>query len=126
MSQTARASDAFFRNASCQHVDDKSIFFPSRGEDVEVAKRVCHNCPVETECLAWALEHREAFGIWGGLSERQRRRLRKGQAPRLKRCERCYCLWQPEDARSHYCRDCVAVARLETARDSYARRQLAG
>lgn len=41
------------------------------------AKRVCARCPVRVECLNWALEHDERFGIWGGLSERERTKLRK-------------------------------------------------
>jgi len=40
--------------------------------------KVCRSCEVRTECLEYALEHDERFGIWGGLSERERRRLKRG------------------------------------------------
>lgn len=50
-------------------------WFPDRGDDVRPAKAVCHTCPVQQECLDAA--EQERHGIWGGLSERQRRRLRR-------------------------------------------------
>jgi WhiB family redox-sensing transcriptional regulator len=52
-------------------------FFPSDGVGVEVAKRICATCPVKAECLEYALEHRIDHGVWGGASERQRRRILK-------------------------------------------------
>lgn len=50
-------------------------FFPSDGVGVEVAKRVCAECPVKSECLEYALTHRIDHGVWGGCSERERRRI---------------------------------------------------
>ena len=50
-------------------------FFPSDGLGVEAAQRVCANCPVKPECLEYALEHRIEHGVWGGASERERRRI---------------------------------------------------
>ena len=50
-------------------------FFPSDGIGVEVAQRVCATCPVQSECLEYALEHRIEHGVWGGASERERRRI---------------------------------------------------
>lgn len=53
------------------------IFFPDQGGDYEVAKEVCAGCPVKEPCLEFALAGGEKYGIWGGMSERQRRRLRR-------------------------------------------------
>lgn len=55
------------------------VFFPSDGVGVEVAKKLCETCPVKRECLEYALEHRVDHGVWGGTSERQRRRIAKSR-----------------------------------------------
>ncbi len=54
---------------------DPEIFFPDKGESTAAAKRVCRACDVRAECLQDALDHHERFGVWGGLSERERRQL---------------------------------------------------
>jgi WhiB family redox-sensing transcriptional regulator len=56
-----------------------STFFPSDGVGVEVAKRICATCPVADECLNYALDNRIDHGVWGGTSERQRRRMLRGR-----------------------------------------------
>ncbi len=56
-----------------------SLFFPSDGVGVEVAKRVCGDCPVREQCLEYALENRIDHGVWGGTSERERRRILKAR-----------------------------------------------
>ncbi len=60
--------------ALCAEVDPE-LFFPDKGESPRPAKRVCASCEVRAECLQDALDRRESFGIWGGLSERERRVL---------------------------------------------------
>ena len=50
-------------------------FFPSDGVGVEIAKRICEGCPVQEPCLEYALHQRIDHGVWGGCSERQRRRI---------------------------------------------------
>lgn len=62
-------------HALCAQTDPEA-FFPEKGGSTREAKKVCQSCPVRTECLSYALDHDERFGIWGGLSERERRRLR--------------------------------------------------
>jgi WhiB family transcriptional regulator, redox-sensing transcriptional regulator len=57
---------------------DPDAFYPEKGGSTRDAKRVCLQCPVRMPCLEWALAHDERFGIWGGLSERERRRLKRG------------------------------------------------
>jgi WhiB family redox-sensing transcriptional regulator len=54
---------------------DPTDFFPSDGLGVEAAQRVCAGCPVRVECLEYALLHRIEHGVWGGASERERRRI---------------------------------------------------
>lgn len=56
---------------------DPEVFFPERGGSSKAARAVCNQCPVRVECLRYALQNREQFGIWGGTSERERRKLRK-------------------------------------------------
>ena len=56
---------------------DPEIFFPERGGSSRAARAVCRDCTVRDECLRYALANREQFGIWGGTSERERRKLRK-------------------------------------------------
>ncbi len=52
-------------------------FFPSDGAGVERARKICATCPVVSECLDYALTHRIEHGVWGGCSERERRRILK-------------------------------------------------
>lgn len=54
-----------------------TTFFPSDGVGVEVARRICAACPVKAPCLEYALVHRIDHGVWGGSSERERRRILK-------------------------------------------------
>ena len=63
--------------AECVHYAGEVDFFPARGESVRDAKAVCARCPVQRECLDFALRLKVAHGVWGGLSERERRTLRR-------------------------------------------------
>jgi len=65
--------------ANCLGVDP-DLFFPERGASTREAKAVCAGCEVRVDCLEYALANGEKFGIWGGLSERERRRLRRQRA----------------------------------------------
>lgn len=62
--------------ANCLGVDPE-LFFPERGASTREAKEVCKGCAVREACLEYALTTGEKFGIWGGLSERERRRIRR-------------------------------------------------
>ncbi|NHC13108.1 WhiB family transcriptional regulator [Motilibacter deserti] len=62
--------------ALCAQTDPEA-FFPEKGGSTREAKKVCLSCEVRSECLDYALAHDERFGIWGGLSERERRKLRR-------------------------------------------------
>jgi WhiB family redox-sensing transcriptional regulator len=62
--------------ALCAQTDPEA-FFPEKGGSTREAKKDCISCDVRAECLEYALANDERFGIWGGLSERERRRLKK-------------------------------------------------
>jgi WhiB family redox-sensing transcriptional regulator len=63
-------------SALCAETDPEA-FFPEKGGSTREAKKICTGCEVRAECLEYALANDERFGIWGGLSERERRRLRR-------------------------------------------------
>ena len=65
--------------ALCAETDPEA-FFPEKGGSTREAKKICTGCEVKAECLEYALSNDERFGIWGGLSERERRRLRRRTA----------------------------------------------
>jgi WhiB family redox-sensing transcriptional regulator len=62
--------------ARCAEVDPDA-FYPDKGGSTRQAKKICGSCEVRQTCLEYALKHDERFGIWGGTSERERRKLRK-------------------------------------------------
>ena len=64
------------RRANCMGVDPE-LFFPERGASTREAKEVCRGCVVREDCLEFAIANSEKFGIWGGMSERERRRVRR-------------------------------------------------
>jgi len=75
----AKPTPDWFDDGLCAQTDPE-VFFPEKGGSTKDAKQVCMACPIRDECLEYALSHEERFGIWGGLSERERRRLRKQTA----------------------------------------------
>jgi WhiB family redox-sensing transcriptional regulator len=66
------------QHGACRGIDP-DLFYPERGESLEAAKQICAACPVRGECLDFALDLNEKFGVWGGKSERERRKLRRRQ-----------------------------------------------
>lgn len=59
---------------------DPEIFYPEKGGSTKDAKKVCLACEVRTECLEYALDNEERYGIWGGKSERERRKIKHERA----------------------------------------------
>ena len=74
------ADDAGWQERALCAQTDPEAFFPEKGGSTREAKKVCLTCDVRTECLESALMNDERFGIWGGLSERERRKLKKSAA----------------------------------------------
>jgi WhiB family redox-sensing transcriptional regulator len=76
MIDTTEDALSWQERALCAQTDPEA-FFPEKGGSTRDAKKVCVGCDVRAECLEYALEHDERFGIWGGLSERERRKFKK-------------------------------------------------
>jgi WhiB family redox-sensing transcriptional regulator len=70
------APEPWMQDAACTSANPEA-WFPEKGGSTRDAKRVCDTCDVVAECLAYALERDERFGIWGGKSERERRKLKR-------------------------------------------------
>lgn len=73
-----------WRHLSACAAEDPDLFFPLGGSpeaasQAEQAKAVCRRCPVMEECLAWAVETRQAAGVWGGMTENERRNMQRRQ-----------------------------------------------
>jgi WhiB family redox-sensing transcriptional regulator len=71
---TEDAEQSWMLRGACRG-KDPGFFFPSDGVGVELARQVCADCPVRVECLEYALHFRIEHGVWGGASERERRRI---------------------------------------------------
>ena len=71
--------DAWRLLANCLE-QNPDLFFPERGASTKEAKAVCQGCEVRGDCLEYALANGEKFGIWGGLSDRERRRILRQRA----------------------------------------------
>lgn len=74
-----RWQEPWMAEGICAQTDPES-FFPEKGGSTQEAKKICLGCPVREKCLQYALERGEYFGIWGGKSERERRKMRKAAA----------------------------------------------
>ena len=68
--------ESWQERALCAQTDPEA-FFPEKGGSTRDAKRICTTCDVRDQCLEYALQNDERFGIWGGLSERERRKLKR-------------------------------------------------
>lgn len=93
--------------AACAGLNPE-LFYPTRGGPTDSAKAVCGPCPVRTECLDYALTTNQPFGIWGGQSERARRRLRLSSitpepAPGPRACECCGTTYRPGRRNQRFC-----------------------
>lgn len=64
-----------WRNAAACQGTDTEVFFSDASEDQETARHVCWTCPSASECRQWAIEAREKFGMWGGLTAGERHAL---------------------------------------------------
>ncbi|MFI7087695.1 WhiB family transcriptional regulator [Streptomyces anulatus] len=81
---TADASQDFRHRSSCRE-EDPELFFPIGNTgpalvQIEEARAVCRRCPVMEQCLQWALENGQDHGVWGGLSEDERRAMKRRAA----------------------------------------------
>lgn len=89
--------------ANCSGLDP-GLFYPEKSATAQLAaaRAVCDGCVVRAQCLTWALEQPEEFGVWAGTSERQRRRMRTA-LPRWARCSRCGGRFVKSASRQRFC-----------------------
>jgi WhiB family redox-sensing transcriptional regulator len=90
-------TEHWVKEALCAQVDH-DLWFPEKEKgcaSTTAAKQVCRQCPVIAECLEYALQRGERHGVWGGLSERERRRMR----PRKPYPDGSRCIWGHEYAK---------------------------
>ena len=71
---TAQMTAMWRKRAACRGIDPE-VFYPPSDEEAEEAKAICSMCPVRQACLEHALAYREREGVWGGATERERRRI---------------------------------------------------
>lgn len=80
--------DGWMVKGACYHTNDPDKFFPETTQGLKVdanpAKRVCKTCPVKVSCLFYAIGHDEKYGVWGGLTMAERRRISKPLRRRIK------------------------------------------
>jgi WhiB family redox-sensing transcriptional regulator len=76
MDTRAERNNAWMEHGLCRQVPP-ATFFPNDGVGVDHARRICAACPVQSPCLEYALAERIDHGVWGGTSERERRRILK-------------------------------------------------
>ncbi|MEE3126377.1 MAG: WhiB family transcriptional regulator [Actinomycetota bacterium] len=76
------APPAWVDDALCAQIDTDGFFPEGRGANTRFAKSICAQCPVTEKCLQYALDNGERFGVWGGKSERERRKLERAAAER--------------------------------------------
>jgi len=99
------------------------LWYPGAGDHAYEAKTICGTCPVRIECLQYALDHTEKWGIWGGLTERERRRLTGGRHNRA--CRECGNPFTPHRPEHRYCtQKCGTVARARQQTQSQQRRKV--
>lgn len=92
-------AEEWMQDAFCAETDPEA-FFPDKGGTTKPAKTICSGCAVQVECLEYALTHDERFGIWGGLSERERRKISS------RKCRGCGASLVAPTDQQRFCPDC--------------------
>lgn len=110
--------------ANCRGIN-ADLFYPVRGESAEPAKAVCRGCEVSIDCLEYALTSGEKVGIWGGMSERERRRIRHERGRRVLECGTFAGYGLHLRKGEMACEDCREAARVRSAA-ARGRRLLSG
>jgi WhiB family transcriptional regulator, redox-sensing transcriptional regulator len=85
MALTNPRTDIEWRDGAACRGLDTNVFFPLTDEEADEAKAICAACPVREECLEFALLTRQDDGVWGGLTETERRRLRRRRREQARR-----------------------------------------
>lgn len=107
---------AWMPRAACRGVNPE-LFFPDRGASTDDARAVCSACPVRSECLEYSLTMKIRHGVWGGCSERERRRM--ARATKLRRVP------GPHGTAARYHRGCRCPTCTEANTSDHSRREAA-
>jgi WhiB family redox-sensing transcriptional regulator len=99
------APEPWVAQAICSQTDPE-LFWPTKGGSTVQGKAVCLGCPVIAECLAFALEHNEPGGIWGGLTARERTRLKRTGNAKRTQCARGHFYAKVGRTSQGSCREC--------------------
>lgn len=120
MSDTSLQRQEWRARAACLGVDTEIFFHDS----TYAAKAVCRTCVVREECLEYALVNREKFGVWGGRSERERRRMRRARRLPPRTCQRHECRRQfvPAAPNQLFCNAACRLADAGARKVAKARR----
>ena len=78
------SGDDWMFKAACGDLDP-NFFFPDNDEEIEAAKEFCRTCVVQFDCLEYALQHQEKYGVWGGHTAEERRRVNKNRRQQTRR-----------------------------------------
>jgi len=70
-------NSAWKLSGSCSRTAHPDLWYSSSRQEQKAAQRICYRCPVLSKCLIYAFEHDEVFGIWGGMTEAERRNVKK-------------------------------------------------
>jgi WhiB family redox-sensing transcriptional regulator len=101
--------DDWFDRAKCRGMDTDA-FYPHRGEAIPAdVAAACARCPVAADCLEWAVTWPEHHGVWGGVGERTRIRMRRARRHEghQQRCRVCGRTWQLDPGQvAYHCPDC--------------------
>lgn len=87
--ESRRGGDDYWKvDGLCQELPDAEadfVFFPPHGGSTDEARSICYRCPVRVLCAAYAIAHREPYGVWGGLSAHERKHMPRDKARAVRR-----------------------------------------
>jgi hypothetical protein len=101
------STQEWVNEALCAQVGpEDSLWFPDKGQSNKQAKLICAECPVRQQCLQYALDRSEQHGIWGGLSDRERKELKRGIRPPRMKCRKGHDLNEAGTRPNGECAEC--------------------
>lgn len=77
-------AESWMVDSNCKNVDNPDMFFSQHPADIQAAKTMCSNCPVKLLCVSYAIDHDITDGIWGGLTETDRRQIKAAKQAQQK------------------------------------------
>ena len=113
-----------WRDAAACRDQDPEMFFPHETGSAQPAKTICAGCDVREQCLAWAIDHKQDYGVWGGRTVKERKRLLKNSGENtLHKCQECGAPFHADPrARPKYCPDCRPAVHRRQKQKNQAKR----